>query len=154
MNHKSIIFLVIALSAGNIFADETVAAGKKLYTTYCSACHGLSGGMDMSKRLAPPIIAVKMHYKPDYADLESFTTALVSWVGKPDESKTKMRGAIRRFKLMPAMPLPAEDLTKIAAYIYSDDVEKPEGFDEHYQQEHGKGMGKGKGKGKGKKKSN
>ncbi len=121
-----------------LLADEMDNGGKQLFTTYCAACHGMAGGMDMSKRLAPPIIAVKMHYIDTYPDKQSFVKVIADWVEKPDESKTMMRGAIRRFKLMPAMSIARGDIELIANYIFSGQLEKPAGFDQHFQERHGK----------------
>jgi len=92
----------------------------------------------------PPIIAVKRHYLGTYSDEQSFVKAVADWVEKPDESKTLMRGAIRRFKIMLPMPFPRADVEKIASYIFKGNVEKPAGFDQHFKDEHKKGKGKGK----------
>ena len=131
---SSIFVLFTQVSAAN----EVVKQGKQLFNTFCVACHGTSGGMDMSKRLAPPIIAVKKHYISSYADEDSFTNAVVSWVKEPDEDNSMMRGAIRKFNLMPAMTLPDDDLEKIAVYIFKGELDKPKGFDQHFEEAHGK----------------
>ena len=133
---------VISLSYQQTNATEIVDQGKQLFTNYCSACHGVSNGGGKSNRLAPPIIAVKKHYIDTYSDEQSFVKAVANWVTKPDESKTLMRGAIRRFKIMPPMPFPRADLEKIASYIFKGDIEKPKGFDKHFKEEHKKGRGK------------
>lgn len=137
------LFLVLAfiLLPQAVLASDDERAGKQLYETYCSACHGLTGGMDMGKRVAPPIVAVRMHYIGFYPDKTSFVTAVVNWVGKQDESKSLMRGAIRRFNIMPPISVSREDAEKIASYIYEGDIEKPAGFDKHFEEEHGKNRG-------------
>ena len=133
-------FLVLTF----IFAFQTVQAsndieeGGQLYKTYCSACHGATGGMDMSKRVAPPVIAVRMHYIGRYPDKTSFVAAVTNWVEKQDASKTLMPGAIRKFNIMPPVSVAREDAQKIAAYIYEGDIEKPAGFDKHFEEMHGK----------------
>ena len=131
------------------FADEK--SGEALFKINCSACHGTTGGMDMKKRLAPPIVAVRSHYISTYSDKDSFVNAIVNWVAKPDESQTMMRGAIRHFKIMPTLGVPTADVEKIAAYIYEGELDKPEGLDEHIAKEHGKNGGMGDGEGKHKK---
>lgn len=124
--------------------DNDEAGGKQLYKTYCSACHGVTGGMDMSKRTAPPIAAVRMHYIGPYADKASFVMAIADWVEKQDASRSLMRGAIRRFNVMPPIAVAREDAEKIASYIYQGDIEKPAGFDKHVEERHGKqGMNHG-----------
>lgn len=112
--------------------------GEQLYKTHCSACHGSTGGMDMSKRLAPPVIAVRMHYIGSYPDKDSFIMAVADWLEIQDESKSLMRGAIRRFNLMPPVYVSRQNAEKIASYIYEGELEKPAGFDEHVQKMHGK----------------
>ncbi len=139
---KLLIALVASLSSP-IFANEPISQGESLYKANCAACHGVTGGMDMSKRIAPPIIAVRMHYLQSYSDELSFVDAVSSWVANPQEENTQMPGAVRRFGLMPKMDIPMADLEKIALYVYQGNVDKPEGFDKHYEEMHGK---KGKGK--------
>ena len=130
--------LIFVLTAQAVQANNDMEQGEKLYKTYCSACHGSQGGMDMSKRVAPPIIAVRMHYIGRYPDKASFVTAVADWVEKQDESKTLMRGAIRKFNIMPPVPVSRKDAQKIAAYIYEGNVDSPAGFDKHYEEMHGK----------------
>ncbi len=117
---------------------EDAKTGEALYKQSCAVCHGSTGGMDMAKRIAPPIAAVRMHYISTYSDKDSFVQAVSGWVEKPDESKSMMRGAIRRFKIMPPMSIPKADAEKIAAYIYEGDIDKPEGFEDHVKEMHGK----------------
>ncbi|MCK4676438.1 MAG: cytochrome c [Gammaproteobacteria bacterium] len=138
---KSFLALTIIFVSHLAQADNNVEQGAQLYKTYCSACHGAQGGMDMSKRVAPPIIAVRMHYIGVYSDKASFVTAVADWVEKQDASKTLMRGAIRKFNIMPPVSVSREDAQKIASYIYEGNVESPPGFDKHYEEMHGKQRG-------------
>lgn len=124
-----------------IFQCSLEEAGNKLYKTHCSACHGNTGGVDMQKRVAPPIAAVRMHYIGSYPDRDSFVLAVADWVEKQDESNSLMRGAIRRFNLMPPVSISRGDAEKIASYIFDGDIEKPAGFDEHAERMHGKKKG-------------
>ena len=136
------ISLTIFLSQ-NIIADE--ATGEQLYKTSCDVCHGTAGGMEMSKRIAPPMMAVKMHYKQKLSDRASFVAAIVDWLAEPDANKTKMRGAIKNFGIMPLIPVIPEDAKKIAEYVYDNEMSKPDGFDQHEaEMKAQKGKGKGK----------
>lgn len=128
------LLIAIMLMPNLLWAQE----GKALFTTHCVVCHGMAGGMDMSARIAPPMIAVKVHYLSAFDKQDEFVQAVVDWVAKPDENKTKMRGAVRRFNLMPALPIATQDVEKIANYIFENELEKPKGFDQHFQQRHGK----------------
>ncbi len=131
--------LSMLLSSTAFATDNPYEEGEKLFKTHCAACHGANvGGMDMSKRIAPPIAAVRLHYIGTYPDQASFVEAVAGWVEKQDPAKSLMRGAIRRFKIMPPIVIPKEDAKKIAAYIYAGDIEKPKGFREHVAEEHGK----------------
>lgn len=133
----------ILLSQASFADNDKHEAGEKLFKANCAACHGVAvGGMDMTKRIAPPIAAVRLHYIGTYPDEASFVGAVTSWVEKQDESKSLMLGAIQKFKIMPPLMIAKEDSEKIAAYIYSGDIEKPEGFEQHVEEQHGKmGMG-------------
>ena len=137
---KSMLLITsLLLSQASFASDNKHQEGEKLFKTHCAACHGADvGGMDMNKRIAPPIAAVRLHYIGNYPDETSFVQAVSGWLEKQDESKSLMRGAIRKFKIMPPITIPKEDATKIAAYIYSGDIEKPEGFEKHVEEEHGK----------------
>jgi len=136
-----VLVLVFVLLPQAVLAGNSVEEGEKLYKTYCSACHGVTGGMDMSKRVAPPVFAVRMHYLGPYPDKAEFIAAVANWVEKPDESNTLMPGAVRKFKLMPPVSVTRQDAEKIAAYIYEGEFESPEGFDKHYEEMHGKPPG-------------
>ncbi len=135
---QSFLALVFILLSPFAMASEDLKGGKQLFDKHCSSCHGLTGGMDMSKRVAPPIIAVRMHYIGTYSDKASFVMAVANWVEKQDESESLMRGAIRKFNIMPPVSVAREDAEKIAAYIYDGDIEKPAGFEKHFKQRHGK----------------
>jgi len=115
--------------------------------TLCFSCHSPTAEMDM--RMAPPMIAVKMHYTKEYDNQEDFVRAIWDYMQDPKESNSLMKGAVKRFGVMPYMPYKEEDIKAIATYMYNNELEKPEWFDEHRKQKHGKGKGGMKdGKGK------
>lgn len=103
-------------------ADETqtlVSLGKEKFELMCMACHKYEHGPNM---LAPPAFAIQMHYQERYGEDETgFRKAVVDWAKAPDEQRTLMPGAIRKFKLMPPLPLPDADLDAIAAYLFHTD---------------------------------
>ena len=138
---KSILLFTLIFLPQVVLAVNDADQGENLYKTYCSACHGTTGGMDMSKRVAPPIVAVRMHYIGPYPEKNAFVTAIANWVEKQDASKTLMRGAIRRFNIMPPVSVSRQDAEKIASYIYDGDIERPAGFDKHFEEMHGKQRG-------------
>ncbi len=118
--------------------------GKKLMETYCYVCHSPTATME--NRIAPPMVAVKMHYIDEDTSKEAFMKDFLSWMKAPSEETTKMPGAVRKFGLMPYTPFPEEDLEKIGEYLFEYDIEQPEWFEDHFNNEHGKGNGKGMGK--------
>lgn len=135
---SSLLLVFVLLSHASLASDgDTEKEGKALYITHCSSCHGNTGGMDMNKRVAPPIIAVRMHYIGSYPDKDAFVMAIAQWVEQQDASQSLMRGAIRRFNIMPPISISKSDAEKIAAYIFEGDVEKPDGFDKHFNERHG-----------------
>ena len=85
-----VISLSITLLSPLVTASEEVSKhnGQELFKTHCSSCHGAQGGMDMSKRVAPPIAAVRLHYIGSYPDEMSFVDAVANWVEKPDQNNT------------------------------------------------------------------
>jgi len=137
---KPLLISTTILLSANSFADENKhEAGEKVFKSICAACHGVAvGGMDMNKRIAPPIAGVRKHYLDVYPDEASFVQAVTSWVEKQDEHKSLMPGAIQKFKIMPPLVISKDDAAKVAAYIYAGDIEKPEGLDKHMNEMHQK----------------
>lgn len=133
---SAICMLLISLPA----TASDSAEGYQLYKANCDVCHGMNGGMDMSKRIAPPMIAVRMHYIGSHPDKASFVNAVTSWVQKQDPVKSLMRGAIRRFNLMPPVNVSPQDAAKIAGYIYEGNLPVPDGMAEHINSRHKNGM--------------
>lgn len=134
----------LTMASAFILLSQTAVAGnteegKVLFKAYCDVCHGgMTGGMNMKQRLAPPIAAVKKHYIGHYPNQTSFVNAVTGWVAHQDPNKSLMRGAIRRFNIMPPIPVKREDSIKIAEYIYAGKLEMPKGMAEHVQQQHKK----------------
>ena len=138
-NIKTLLVTTILLLSQAAFAgDNKHEEVEKLYNISCAVCHGSTGGMDEGRSIAPPIAAVRMHYIETYSDEDSFVSAVAGWIEKQDESKSLMRGAIRKFKIMPPIAVSKEDAKKIAAYIYDGEIEELEGFKEHIEEGHGK----------------
>lgn len=126
--------------------------GKKLMETNCYVCHSPTASHD--DRIGPPMIAIKKHYIDDETTKEQFIADMKAWIKNPNETDAKMRGAVRRFGVMPKQAFPEETIEKIADYMYDFDIDEPEWFEDHFNEEKGKhngnGQGKGMGQGKGK----
>lgn len=122
--------------------------GKKLMETNCYVCH--SPIASQNDRLGPPMVAIKKHYINDSTTKEEFINAIQKWVKNPTEENAKMFGAVRRFGVMPKTPFPEETVKIIADYMFDNDIDQPEWFEDHFNQERGKRMGNGMMNGKGK----
>ena len=125
--------LATALLASPLQADEA-SLGKDRFKAVCMACHKLDRGPQM---LAPPVFAVQNHYLRVHPGKAEFVQAVVDWVRSPETNKSLMPGAVRRFKLMPPMPLPEDELKAIAEFLYDARFQEPEWYKEHFEAEHG-----------------
>lgn len=112
--------------------------GKKLMETYCYACHNPSTAHD--SRIAPPMIAIKKHYINDDTTKDEFIKLMQDWIKNPTEENAKMYGAVSRFGVMPKTPYPEESIKQIADYMFDFEIDEPEWFEEHFNEERGKGM--------------
>lgn len=143
---KRIIIIVYSLAffsscsnKGNENKDidfDSVHAGRELMELNCNACHSPSTGEN--ERIAPPMIAVKKHYLTKGISKEDFVTSIQKWIDNPSEDISKMPGAIRKHGIMAKVDYPKETIAEIAEYLFSNTIEKPEWFDDHYKNQHGK----------------
>jgi mono/diheme cytochrome c family protein len=126
-------------------APEVFARGEAQYRQYCRACHRMElpagARPDPGSMPAPPAFAVADHYARAFEDPRARMDAIMSFVKRPSEDKALMPGAVRRFGLMPPMPLPDGTLRALAAYLTFADLDKPAWYDEHFREEHGAGEG-------------
>ncbi|MEZ4907697.1 MAG: hypothetical protein R2771_08700 [Saprospiraceae bacterium] len=94
----------------------------------CYICHM---PQNPNQVLAPPLFRVKEHYLPIYKEKSEFINAIVDWAQSPTIEKSVMPGAVRQFNCMPSLNyVPIDTLQQIAAYIFRNEMEKPEFFDE------------------------
>lgn len=110
--------------------------GKELMELNCNSCHSSSAGEN--DRIAPPMIAIKKHYLEKGISKEDFIASIQKWIKNPSEDISKMPNAVKKFGVMTKIDYPKEIIKEIADYLYSNDIEKPEWFDEHYNSQHGK----------------
>ncbi len=94
-------------------------AQENLLKTRCYVCHTEKPGQVPENQMkAPPMWGVRMHYIRRYPDKTIFIQRIKEWVKHPEKSKSLIPGAVKRFGLMPALPYPDEELTRIAEAIY------------------------------------
>lgn len=120
-------------------ADKT-SEGYQLMKQKCFACHN-PNTESHDAIIAPPMIAVKMHYNKNFETKEAFVDAFVKWSQDPKEEDAVMKGAVKRFQVMPKQIFDKEDLTKIATYVYENDIDQPDWFEEHLKEDHDGGIG-------------
>ncbi len=109
--------------------------GKKLMEIHCYVCHDVTRPED--KRLAPPMVAIKKRYIFQNTSKESFINDIQKWIKNPNEEGAKMFGAVRRFGVMQKLPYPEDVIEQIADYMFDNEIEQPEWFEEHYKQMRG-----------------
>ncbi|MGJ8684950.1 MAG: Tll0287-like domain-containing protein [Nonlabens sp.] len=107
--------------------------GKKLMETQCYVCHNPS--THEKGRIAPPMVAIKSHYMTDDITQQEFADAMWRFVEKPSGNKSKMRGAVNRFGVMPYQPFVEEEIRQIADYIYNYKIDEPDWFKQHVEEE-------------------
>jgi len=121
--------------------------GKKLFEQKCLLCHNHVGKVD-STMLAPPFFAVKRRYLRASINKEDFIKNVAYWVNNPIEENILMQGTKDQFEVMPYLAYEEEDIKRIAAYIYDNDIPKPDWFDDHEESHEKEGRGQGNGQGR------
>lgn len=131
---------------------QEIHPGKKLLENNCYVCH--SPTATQNQRLAPPMIAIKKNYVSKNTTKEQFIKSMQNWIDNPTQENVKMYGAVRKFGIMPKQAFPEETIKQISDYLFDNDIEEPEWFEKHYNEERGKGNGMGKGRGMQQQKAN
>lgn len=101
----------------------------------CYSCHSVNT-KSHDELIAPPMIAVKRRYSTVYSDREDFIRHIVDWAKAPKAENAIMYGAVDKFKVMPYVQFNEKDLKRIAAFLYDNDIEKPEWFEAHFKEMH------------------
>lgn len=117
------------------FAVWAQSDGENAYKGICIGCHTLDASPGSAT--GPGVFAVKDHYLKTYPDRADFIQNVKDWVKSPNAADALMPGAIRKFGIMPAFPIPDSTLESIAGYIYDTDFPVPAGYQKHYKAEHG-----------------
>lgn len=144
-DHKKSEYETKVNTEGDDHAIETVFhSGKKLMETNCYVCHGPE--TPEQSRVAPPMVAIKAAYINENRTKEAFIDEMLAFLNKPTEEKTKLRGAVRQFGVMPYQHFPEKTIRQIADYMYDYQIEEPEWFNEHWARGHGKSAFKQTGK--------
>ena len=135
------IFSILAVGCANAIENNAtenntseqskrMASGFNAFKTMCASCHSLDSGV--SNRIAPKVAAIKRHYMFEEPNLSDFKDALISFVNDPSAEKARMKGAIKRFGLMPKMSFDDDTTADIAYYIYHTPLDSPNWFKHQY----------------------
>ena len=120
------------------------SGGLQLVKNNCYACHN-PNTKSHDDIIAPPLIAVKKRYKKAYPSKDEFIREMSNWIEHPEEEMAVMMGAVAQFNVMPQLSISSEDAKEIAIYIFENEMEKPQWFEEHEKEMHGEGNGQGQG---------
>jgi cytochrome c551/c552 len=95
-----------------------------LMASLCFTCH--NPDHDVKPRLGPPMDMVRSHYYRKDITQEDFVNKIAAFVAEPSIEKTIMHGAVRNFGLMPKSFFQEEEVKKVAAYLYDNDLSSEE----------------------------
>jgi len=110
------------INSNNIQSEPNKSTGYKLMEQKCFSCHFVKPDPKRKEQmLAPPMLKVKEHYKPNYESKEDFVKAITEWVQNPNEENTLMPGAIRKFNVMPNLQYEEKDVNLIAETLFDMD---------------------------------
>ncbi len=99
------------------------AATKQYLDRNCISCHSEKAGEE--ERLAPPFYAIRKHYLKRYESEAQFVKAMSDFLQNPKQEEALMRGAVKKFGLMPALSYREGQAEEIALYLYHNDQHKP-----------------------------
>lgn len=105
---------------------EDYRIGYQSFETKCNSCHHNTD--NAAAMLAPPFINIKSKYKAVYKTKETFVQAIVDFNQNPSTEKALMRGALKKFEVMPKLKYSEDELNEIALYIYGNNFKKPKWF--------------------------
>ncbi len=116
-------------------SQELAEKGKKTMENKCYLCHNPSSSE--KNRVGPPMAAIKARYLQDASTKEEFVNSIWHFVEKPTKDKAKLKGAVKRFGVMPYQKYSQEEIEAIAHFMYEYKIEEPEWFGEHWEKNHG-----------------
>lgn len=125
-----------------VAAIDTISDNYILLKNQCLICHG--GNLPHDAIIAPPMQGIKKLYMRKFTTKEEFVDAMVAWGVNPTEETSIMKGAVKRFNIMPKPASSEEDLRVIAEFVYDNKLQEPAWFAEQFKKMHGEG-GKGMG---------
>ena len=104
----------------NINLSAAAQDGKAKFAI-CMVCHDT----ELDSMLGPPMRNIQRRYKISYPEKEAFIEKIVEHTKNPTEENSLMKMAVKKFGVMPALPLSDEYLHAVGAYIYEGDFPFP-----------------------------
>jgi cytochrome c551/c552 len=104
--------------------------------TNCYSCHNPNTESHDSM-LAPPLAGIKYKYMSLYPEEEVFVKKMSEFVAMPSKENAVMKGPVKRFGLMPKPALAKEEILELVKYIYHNELEVPQWFSGHFEEQHG-----------------
>ncbi len=102
--------------------DNTLA----LLQGSCFSCHNPDRAAAV--KIAPTLADIREVYMTDGISKEDFISSIINFVHQPGESNNKMPDAVSKYGIMPKLSYKDEDLQKMAAYIYHNDLSTDEWY--------------------------
>lgn len=109
----------VIVGIGMMFCVSAQAAtstpdGQAIFDKNCSVCHSISP----PPKSAPPIVPMASRYHMQYKSKADGINHLVAYMKSPDRKTAVDLQAIARYGIMPAMPLPDQELRVVAGWVW------------------------------------
>ncbi len=108
-----------------------------LMEIHCNGCHNPKAPSHDELK-SPPMVAAKFRYKQSYPEREAFIKHMADFLENPSREDALMPKAVERFGAKFKTSLSRAQLEAISAYIYDEQLEEPDWFAEHFEEEYGK----------------
>ena len=119
-NGKSEEFSAIQKDTLDLNLSPEAQKGKDNFAI-CLVCHNT----ELDSMLGPPMRNIQRRYKRSFPEKEAFVEKIVEHTKNPTEENSLMKMAVKKFGVMPALPLSDEYLHAVGAYIYEADFPFP-----------------------------
>lgn len=96
--------------------DSLVVRGRRTFDAICSGCHSL----EPPPLKAPPMAMIAARYRAATRGRAQLIERLAAWPPQPDPERSLLPPMmLRHWGLMPAIPLPGEDLNAVGHFLAS-----------------------------------
>ena len=116
MKIKSLLLTsVLALTTSSFAQDKA----EELFTQKCSICHFKKVPEDKSTVIAPPAPGLMFHMNELFSTNKEIKSHMASFSLNPTKESAKLKGAVKRFGLMPSQKdlISEEELTQVVEYM-------------------------------------